>query len=75
MVEHSEYAGDFIRTTKPIKELCPHVKASNRVSNSPVEVRGVNIVCEPTHAVLVHHACIDFGMDRGIADSGELILS
>jgi len=73
MAEHSNYGVDFILATKRIKELCPHVKISGGVSNLSFGFRGVNIVRESIHAVFLHHACIDSGMDMGIVNSAEMM--
>jgi len=34
--------------------------------------RGVNIIRESIHAVFLHHACIESGMDMGIVNSKEV---
>eukprot|EP00746_Dinoflagellata_sp_MGD_P158744 gnl/MRDRNA2_/MRDRNA2_86547_c0_seq2.p1 gnl/MRDRNA2_/MRDRNA2_86547_c0~~gnl/MRDRNA2_/MRDRNA2_86547_c0_seq2.p1 ORF type:complete len:844 (-),score=226.46 gnl/MRDRNA2_/MRDRNA2_86547_c0_seq2:257-2599(-) len=73
MVEHNGYGIDFITATKKIKELCPHVKISGGVSNLSFGFRGVNVVRESIHAVFLHHACIDSGMDMGIVNSAEML--
>jgi 5-methyltetrahydrofolate--homocysteine methyltransferase len=73
MVEHNGYGLDFIKATKRIKELCPHVKVSGGVSNLSFGFRGVNSVREAIHAVFLHNACIDAGMDMGIVNSGEML--
>jgi len=73
MVEHANYGVDFIAATKKIKELCPHVKISGGVSNLSFGFRGVNLVRESIHAVFLHRACIDSGMDMGIVNSHEMM--
>jgi 5-methyltetrahydrofolate--homocysteine methyltransferase len=73
MEEHNGYGIDFITATKKIKELCPHVKISGGVSNLSFGFRGVNVVRESIHAVFLHHACIDSGMDMGIVNSAEML--
>merc|ERR1712054_240825 len=73
MEEHNDYGVDFITATKKIKELCPHVKISGGVSNLSFGFRGVNVVREAIHAVFLHHACIDSGMDMGIVNSKEML--
>jgi 5-methyltetrahydrofolate--homocysteine methyltransferase len=73
MAEHNGYGIDFITATKKIKELCPHVKISGGVSNLSFGFRGVNIVRESIHAVFLHHACVDSGMDMGIVNSAEMM--
>merc|ERR1719261_128773 len=73
MEEHNNYGVDFIKATKKIKELCPHVKISGGVSNLSFGFRGVNVVRESIHAVFLHHACVDSGMDMGIVNSAEML--
>jgi 5-methyltetrahydrofolate--homocysteine methyltransferase len=73
MEEHANYGIDFIKATKTIKEICPHVKISGGVSNLSFGFRGVNVVRESIHAVFLHHACVDSGMDMGIVNSGEMM--
>merc|ERR1719252_362440 len=73
MQEHNSYGVDFLKATKKIKELCPHVKISGGVSNLSFGFRGVNVVRESIHAVFLHHACIDSGMDMGIVNSHEML--
>jgi 5-methyltetrahydrofolate--homocysteine methyltransferase len=73
MAEHSNYGIDFIKATKRIKELCPHVKISGGVSNLSFGFRGVNVVRESIHAVFLHHAIIDSGMDMGIVNCVEMM--
>jgi len=73
MEEHNGYGIDFITATKKIKELCPHVKISGGVSNLSFGFRGVNVIRESIHAVFLHHACLDSGMDMGIVNSHEMM--
>eukprot|EP00928_Gymnodinium_smaydae_P030077 TRINITY_DN2245_c0_g1_i4.p1 TRINITY_DN2245_c0_g1~~TRINITY_DN2245_c0_g1_i4.p1 ORF type:complete len:1085 (+),score=265.36 TRINITY_DN2245_c0_g1_i4:303-3257(+) len=73
MEEHANYGVDFIKATKRIKELCPHVKVSGGVSNLSFGFRGVNVVRESIHAVFLHHCCLDSGMDMGIVNSHEMM--
>merc|ERR1719277_2201001 len=73
MEEHNSYGVDFIKATKRIKELCPHAKISGGVSNLSFGFRGVNVVRESIHAVFLHQACIDSGMDMGIVNSAEMM--
>merc|ERR1719424_1188033 len=73
MEEHCNYGIDFIKATKTIKEICPHVKISGGVSNLSFGFRGVNVVRESIHAVFLHQACLDSGMDMGIVNSAEML--
>eukprot|EP00993_Chasmostoma_nieuportense_P001416 NODE_22_length_4479_cov_52.697151_g20_i0.p1 GENE.NODE_22_length_4479_cov_52.697151_g20_i0~~NODE_22_length_4479_cov_52.697151_g20_i0.p1 ORF type:complete len:1454 (+),score=388.59 NODE_22_length_4479_cov_52.697151_g20_i0:629-4363(+) len=73
MEEHSNYAVDFIRATKRIKEQCPFVKVSGGVSNLSFGFRGVGIIRESIHAVFLHHCILESGMDVGIVNSKEML--
>jgi 5-methyltetrahydrofolate--homocysteine methyltransferase len=73
MEEHANYAIDFIEATKTIKEQCPFVKISGGISNLSFGFRGVNKIRESIHAVFLHHAILDSGMDVGIVNSHELL--
>lgn len=69
--EHNNYAVDFIKATKWIKENLPHVKVSGGVSNLSFSFRGNNTVREAMHSVFLYHA-IKAGMDMGIVNPGIL---
>ncbi len=69
--EHNNYAVDFIRTTKWIKETFPLTKISGGVSNLSFSFRGNNAVREAMHSVFLYHA-IKAGMDMGIVNPGML---
>ena len=71
MEEHANYAVDFIRATKWIKENLPHAKVSGGVSNISFSFRGNNVVREAMHAAFLYHA-IQAGMDMGIVNAGQL---
>merc|ERR1712060_383889 len=73
MEEHADYGVDFINATKKIKELCPYVKISGGVSNLSFGFRGVSKVREAIHAVFLHHACIESGIDMGIVNAKEML--
>merc|ERR1719428_2779883 len=73
MDEHANYGIDFLKATKQIKEMCPHVKISGGVSNLSFGFRGVNVVRESIHSVFLHHGCLDYGMDMGIVNSAEML--
>merc|ERR1719428_2469359 len=73
MEEHANYGVDFIKATKRIREICPHVKISGGVSNLSFGFRGVNVIRESIHSVFLHHACLDYGMDMGIVNSAEML--
>src|SRR5205814_7714318 len=67
--EHANYAIDFIRATKWIKENLPYAKVSGGVSNLSFSFRGNNTVREAMHTAFLYHA-IKAGMDMGIVNAG-----
>jgi len=69
--EHADYAVDFFRATKWIKQHLPHAKVSGGVSNVSFAFRGNNPVREAMHAAFLYHA-IREGMDMGIVNPGML---
>ena len=71
IVEHSDYAINFIEATRQIKQLCPGVKISGGVSNVSFSYRGNNAVREAMHASFLYHA-IQAGMDMGIVNAGMI---
>jgi 5-methyltetrahydrofolate--homocysteine methyltransferase len=71
MEEHANYAVDFIRATKWIKENLPHAKVSGGISNISFSFRGNNVVREAMHSAFLYHA-IRAGLDMGIVNAGQL---
>ena len=71
MEEHSNYAVDFIRATKWIKENLLHAKVSGGISNVSFSFRGNNAVREAMHSAFLYHA-IQAGLDMGIVNAGML---
>src|SRR5690606_21835381 len=69
--EHNNYAVDFIRATKWIKENLPLVHVSGGVSNISFSFRGNNTVREAMHSAFLYHA-IKAGLDMGIVNAGML---
>jgi 5-methyltetrahydrofolate--homocysteine methyltransferase len=69
--EHNNYAVDFIRATRWIKENLPEAKVSGGVSNISFSFRGNNTVREAMHSAFLYHA-IKAGMDMGIVNAGQL---
>jgi 5-methyltetrahydrofolate--homocysteine methyltransferase len=69
--EHVNYAVDFIRATKWIKENLPHAKVSGGISNISFSFRGNNAVREAMHSAFLYHA-IKAGLDMGIVNAGML---
>jgi len=71
MEEHANYAVDFIRATKWIKENLPLAKVSGGISNVSFSFRGNNAVREAMHSAFLYHA-IQAGLDMGIVNPGLL---
>jgi 5-methyltetrahydrofolate--homocysteine methyltransferase len=71
MEEHANYAVDFIRATRWIKENLPHAKVSGGISNVSFSFRGNNAVREAMHSAFLFHA-IQAGLDMGIVNAGQL---
>ncbi len=71
MEEHNNYAVDFIRATKWIKDNLPHAKISGGISNISFSFRGNNTVREAMHSAFLYHA-IRAGLDMGIVNAGML---
>lgn len=69
--EHNNYAVDYIKATKWIKENLPLAKVSGGVSNISFSFRGNNPVREAMHSAFLYHA-IKAGMDMGIVNAGQL---
>jgi len=69
--EHANYAVDFIRATKWIKENLPGAKVSGGVSNVSFSFRGNNPVREAMHSAFLYHA-IHAGLDMAIVNAGQL---
>ncbi|MFB5945878.1 methionine synthase [Albibacterium profundi] len=69
--EHNNYAVDFIKATKWIKENLPLVHVSGGVSNISFSFRGNNVVREAMHSAFLFHA-IKAGLDMGIVNAGML---
>ena len=71
IVEHNNYAVDYINSVKWIKANLPYAKISGGVSNLSFSFRGNNTVREAIHSVFLFHA-IEAGMDMGIVNPGML---
>ena len=72
MVEHNNYAVDFINATREIKRVCPGCKISGGVSNIAFSFRGNEPVRRAFHSAFLHHAC-EAGMDMGIVNAAQVI--
>lgn len=69
--EHNNYAVDYIKAVKWIKENLPYAKVSGGVSNLSFSFRGNNPIREAMHSVFLYHA-IKAGMDMGIVNPGMI---
>lgn len=65
--EHDNYAYDFIRAARWIRENLPGAHVSGGVSNLSFAFRGNNYIREAMHAVFLFHA-VKAGMDMGIVN-------
>lgn len=69
--EHNNYAVDYIRAVKWIKENLPGCKTSGGVSNLSFSFRGNSPVREAMHSVFLYHA-INAGLDMAIVNPSML---
>lgn len=69
--EHNNYAVDFIRATKWIKQNLPLAKVSGGVSNISFSFRGNEPVRRAMHTAFLYHA-IRAGLDMGIVNAGQI---
>ncbi|UCE68035.1 MAG: methionine synthase [Candidatus Zixiibacteriota bacterium] len=69
--QHNNYAVDYIKACKTIKESLPHALVSGGVSNLSFSYRGNDAVREAIHSVFLYHA-VNAGMDMGIVNAGQL---
>lgn len=65
--EHKNYALDFFKATKWIRENLPGAHVSGGVSNVSFSFRGNQMVREAMHSAFLYHA-IQHGMDMGIVN-------
>ena len=65
--EHRNYALDFFKAAKWIRENLPHAHVSGGVSNISFSFRGNQLVREAMHSAFLFHA-IKNGMDMGIVN-------
>ncbi len=69
--EHRNYAIDYFRATKWIRQNLPHAHVSGGVSNVSFSFRGNQKVREAMHSAFLYHAIKD-GMDMGIVNPAML---
>ncbi|MDL5051547.1 methionine synthase [Oscillatoria amoena NRMC-F 0135] len=65
--EHRNYALDFFKAARWIRENLPHAHVSGGVSNVSFSFRGNQKVREAMHAAFLYHS-IQHGMDMGIVN-------
>ncbi len=71
MAEHAEYAVDFLRACRTVKETLPGSLVSGGVSNLSFSFRGNAAVRQAMHSAFLYHAR-RAGMDMGIVNPGQL---
>jgi 5-methyltetrahydrofolate--homocysteine methyltransferase len=69
--EHNNYAVDFIKSIKWIKEHLPYARTSGGISNLSFSFRGNDSIREAIHSVFLYHA-IKNGLDMGIVNPSML---
>lgn len=69
--EHNNYAVDYLRATRWIKQHLPGVSVSGGVSNISFSFRGNEPVRRAMHTAFLYHA-IAAGMDMGIVNAGQI---
>ncbi len=69
--EHRNYAVDFFKATRWIRENLPYAHVSGGVSNVSFSFRGNQLVREAMHSVFLYYA-IKEGMDMGIVNPSML---
>src|SRR5690554_5564531 len=73
MDEHKDYAIDFIKTVKWIKENLPHALVSGGVSNLSFSFRGNEYIRELMHSSFLYHS-IKAGLDMGIVNPAQSVI-
>jgi 5-methyltetrahydrofolate--homocysteine methyltransferase len=71
MEEHRNYALDFIKAVRWIKQNLPGALTSGGVSNISFSFRGNDVVREAMHSAFLYHA-IRAGLDMGIVNPSQL---
>lgn len=73
IVDHNNYAMEFIDAIPLIKAACPGCKISGGVSNLSFSFRSLERVRASIHSVFLYHA-IKAGMDMAIVNSGQVTI-
>jgi len=71
--EHNEYALNFFRATKIIRETLPGCHISGGVSNVSFSFRGNTVLREAMHSAFLYYGIAN-GMDMGIVNAGLIPL-
>jgi len=71
MDEHNNYAIDYLKATRWIKENLPYASVSGGISNLSFSFRGNDPIREAMHSAFLYHA-IKAGLDMGIVNAGML---
>lgn len=71
IMEHNNYAVDFIKSTEWIKQNLPHAKVSGGISNLSFAFRGNDLMREAIHSAFLYHA-IQAGLDMAIVNPAML---
>ncbi len=71
MVEHANYAKDYIETCRYIRAHLPHAHVVGGVSNLSFAFKGNNAIRESMHSCFLYHAG-KAGMDFGLVNAGVL---
>lgn len=71
LVEHNNFAVEFLNAIKWIKENLPYAKTSGGISNLSFAFRGNEPIRQILHSVFLYHA-IKVGLDMGIVNAGAL---
>lgn len=69
--EHNDYAINFLKAVKWIKQNLPGTLVSGGISNISFSFRGNDKVREAMHSIFLYHA-IQAGLDMGIVNPGQL---
>lgn len=72
MEEHANYARDFIRATRWIRENLPGARVSGGLSNLSFAFRGNNPLREAMHSVFLHYA-VEAGMGMAIMNPATAV--
>ncbi|MCX6258957.1 MAG: methionine synthase [Bacteroidia bacterium] len=69
--EHNNYAVEYIRTVKWIRENLPYASVSGGISNLSFAFRGNDVIREAMHSVFLYHA-VKAGLTMGIVNAGNM---